>query len=63
MDKGSLAYMCVSNHHQLCACWPGDLGDTPLALLQGVLETCSVEKLAEIEDETRYIQKWTYCST
>ncbi|CAL8468040.1 g7579 [Coccomyxa elongata] len=33
--------------------WLGDLGDTPLALVQGVLETCSVEKLAEIEDETR----------
>ncbi|BDA42275.1 probable Elongin-A at N-terminal half [Coccomyxa sp. Obi] len=33
--------------------WLGDLGDTPLALLQGVLEISSVEKLAEIEDETR----------
>ena len=31
----------------------GDVGDTPLELLEGVLDVCDAAQLAQIEDETR----------
>ncbi len=31
---------------------PGDIGDTPLDLVHGILQVCSAEQLARIEDET-----------
>ena len=36
----------------ICVCGAGDVGDTPLLLLEGVLDVCNAAQLAQIQDDT-----------